>query len=141
MSEREEQCGKDPFTGTWVYRPERSKSTGPKQERWVQWIEATADGLRLREEVVVATGQRTNVSIEAKFDGRDYPVTRSSLSDTIAYTRKGRRKIIGTGKKNGGVTLRETIAVAGDDETLTLTFGIFEGGRQVMGFAVFDRVE
>jgi hypothetical protein len=107
----------------------------------VQWIEATADGLRLREEVVVATGQRTNVSIEAKFDGRDYPVTRSSLSDTIAYTRKGRRKIIGTGKKNGGVTLRETIAVAGDDETLTLTFGIFEGGRQVMGFAVFDRVE
>lgn len=133
---------RDPFTGTWVYRPERSKSTGPKLERWVQWIEATADSLRMREEVVVATGQRANVSLEAKFDGRDYPVTGSSLSDTIAYTRKGRRRIIGTGKKNGIVSLREMITVAGDDETLTLTFGIFEGGPQVMaGFAVFERVE
>jgi hypothetical protein len=34
------------------------------------------------------------------------------------------------------------ITIAGDDETLTLTFGIFEGGPQVMaGFAVFERVE
>ena len=130
----------DPFTGTWVYVPEESNSTGPRLERWIQYIEATAEYVRVREEVIVATGQHANVSLEAKFDGNDYPVTGSSLCETIAYTRPAPRKIIGTGKKNSRVTLRETIVAPDDGVSLTLTFKIFANEREIMnGVAVFQR--
>lgn len=130
----------DPFTGTWVYVPEKSTSSGPRLQRWIQYIEATAENVGVREEVVVATGQHANVSLEATFDGNDYPVTGSSLCETIAYTRPAPRKIIGTGKKKSGVTLRETIVASDDGHTLTLTFTIFANERENMnGVAVFQR--
>lgn len=130
----------DPFTGTWIYSPERSHSTGPKLSRWVQWIDATHDAVRVREEVIVATGQRAHVSLEAKFDGNDYPVAGSSLCETIAYARPESHKIIGTGKKNDSVTLRETIVASDDGLALTLTFAIFASEREIVnGVAVFQR--
>jgi|GEM_PF-5918491 len=130
----------DPFTGAWLYLPEKSNSTGPKLQRWIQYIEATAENLRVREEVVVATGQSANVSLEAKFDGKDYTVTGSSLCDEIAYTRPEFRKIIGKGKKNGTVTLRESIVASDDGATLTLIFAIFANEREIMhGVAVFQK--
>jgi hypothetical protein len=113
---------------------------GPKLERWIQWIDATKDGIRVREEDIVATGQCANVSLEAKFDGSDYAVTGSSLCDKIAYTRPESRKILGTGKKNDSVTLREMIVASDDGQALTLTFAIFANEREVMsGVAVFQR--
>ena len=121
---------RDPFTGSWVYRPDQSKATGPKLQRWVQWIDATSDDVSVREEVAVATGQRAHVTLQAKFDGKDYPVTGSSLADTIAYTRASRREIAGTGKKNGSVTLRETIVAGEDGDTLTLTYTIFRESKK-----------
>jgi hypothetical protein len=130
----------DPFTGTWVYVREKSSSTGPTLERWIQHIDATAEILRVREEVIVATGQRANVSLEAKFDGYDYPVTGSSLCESIAYTRPTPRQIFGKGKKNGGVTVRETIFASDDGLTLTLTYAVFASEREIMsGVAVFQR--
>lgn len=130
----------DPFTGTWVFLPEKSKSTGPKPQRWIQYIEATAEDVRVREEVIVATGQRANVSLEAKFDGNDYPVIGSSLCETVAYTRPSPHKIVGIGKKNGSVTLRETIVASDDGLTLTLTYAVFGSGREIMsGVAVLHR--
>ena len=130
----------DPFTGTWVYLPEKSSSTGPKLQRWILYIEATSEDIHVREEVVVAAGRHANVSLEAKFDGNDYPVTGSSLCETIAYTRPSRRKIAGTGKKKGSVTLRESIVASDNHRMLTLAFTIFANEREIMnGVAVFQR--
>jgi hypothetical protein len=96
--------------------------------------------VHVREDVVVVTGQRAAVSLAAKFDGQDYPVTGSSLSQTIAYTRADRHTISGTGRKNGSVTLRETIIVSPDGNVLTLSFRIFAQDHEVMhGVAVFER--
>jgi hypothetical protein len=129
---------KDPFTGTWKIWPERSKMGAPGVQSWVQWINATAEELRVQEEVVSGTGARANLSLEAKFDGKDYAVRGSSLADAMSYTRLERNKIAGTGKKNGGVTLRETIEV--DRELMTLTYAILAGEREVTnGVAVFKR--
>lgn len=130
----------DPFTGTWVFLPEKSKSTGPKLQRWIQYIEATAENVRVREEVIVGSGQRANVVLEAKFDGNDYPGIGSSLCETVAYTRPSPHKIVGIGKKNGSVTLRETIVASDDGHTLTLTFAIFANECEIMnGVAFFQR--
>ena len=132
MSER------DPFTGTWRFCAEKSDAAGVRS--WVQWIEVAGEEIQVREEVESAAGARANVSIEARFDGKDYPVTGSSLVDAIAYTRVDRHNIAGVGKKNGMVTLRETItAPENEDGVLTLTFAIFSAGREVMnGMAVFE---
>jgi hypothetical protein len=52
-------------------------------------------------------------TVQANFDGKDYPVQGSALADTIAYSRDGDR-ITGVAKKNGTVSLRETIVVSLD---------------------------
>ena len=72
-----------------------------------------------------------NVSIEARFDGKEYVVRGSSLVDATAYTQTDRHNIAGVGKENGIVTLRETItAPEAEGGVLTLMFAILseEGG-------------
>ncbi|MGB2591194.1 MAG: hypothetical protein WBG02_14955 [Candidatus Acidiferrum sp.] len=126
---------KDPFTGTWKFCAE--KSSAPGLRSWVQRIEVAGDAIRVQEEVESAAGARASVTIEARFDGADYPATGSSLADAIAYTRADRQNISGVGKKNGSVTLRETIAV--DGGTMTLTFAIFAAEKEIAkGVAVFE---
>ena len=106
---------KDPFTGKWEFRAERSTMNAPGVRSWVQWI-------------------------EARFDGKEYPVRGSSMVDAIAYTRLDRCNISGMGKKNGNVTLRETITAEPDGRALTLTFAIFSEEREVAnGVAVFQK--
>ena len=127
---------RDAFTGTWRFCAERSNAPGLRS--WVQRIEVAGDAIRVREEVESAAGARASVTIEARFDGTDYSVAGSSLADAIAYTRTDRQNISGVGKKNGRVTLRETIAVHGD--TMTLTFAIFAEEKEIAnGVAVFEK--
>lgn len=127
---------KDAFTGMWRFCAEKSNAPGLRS--WLQRIEVAGDAIRLREEVESAAGARASVTIEARFDGTDYAVTGSSLADAIAYTRTDRQNISGIGKKNGSVTLRETIAV--DGETMTLRFAIFAAEKEIAnGVAVFER--
>lgn len=127
---------KDPFAGTWRFCAEKSNAPGLRS--WVQRIEVAGDAIRVQEEVESAAGAQASVAIEARFDGGDYPVVGSSLADSIAYTRVDRQNISGIGKKNGSVTLRETIAVDGD--RMTLTFAIFAAEKEIAnGVAVFGK--
>lgn len=133
---------RNPFIGIWVYRTERSKSKGLKLGQWVQRIEAMEEELRMREEMVMVTGARAIVSIEARIDAQEYPIRASSMVDASEYRRVGRSEISGTGRKNVSVTLRETIATGENSETLTLTFVAFADKREEMnGVAVFERAD
>jgi len=133
---------RNPFIGIWVYRMERSKSKGLKLEQRVQRVEATEEELGVREEMVIVTGARANVMIEARIDAQEYPIRASSMVKASEYRRVGRSEISRTGRKNVSVTLRETIATAENSETLTLTFVAFADKREEMnGVAVFERAE
>ena len=92
--------GRDPFTGTWRFCAEKSDAAGVRS--WVQWIEVVGEEIRVREEVESAAGAKANVLIEARFDGKDYPVTGSSLADAIAYTRVDRHNIAGSREEKRG---------------------------------------
>jgi hypothetical protein len=60
------------------------------------------------------------------------------LVDAFAYERDG-TKIIGTGKKRGAVSIRETV-VASEGPVITLTYSIFAGAKEVAsGIAIFER--
>lgn len=128
----------DPFTGTWIFNPKRSKLSTPPPQSWVQEISATYYELRVEEKITSRDGSRSGVVIEARFDGGDYAVVGSALVDTFAYEREG-SKIIGTGKKNGAVSIRETV-VASEGPIITLTYSIFAGDKEVAsGIAIFEK--
>jgi hypothetical protein len=128
----------DPFTGTWIFNSNHSKLSTPPPESWVQEISATDVELQVLEKITSQDGSRSSVVIQAHFDGRDYGVEGSALVDTFAYERDS-TKIVGTGKKRGAVSIRETV-VTSEGPLMTLTYAIFVGSKEVAsGIAVFER--
>jgi hypothetical protein len=129
----------DPFTGTWRFNPERSTLSTPSPQSWVQEIIATPDEVHVQE-TIVRDGPQTVVEVMASFDAADYPVTGSPAADTIAYRRAGSHSISGTGKKDGVITLMETVTVSPERNTLTLSYSIHSGGHVAAhGIAVFEK--
>lgn len=118
----------DAFSGTWRFDPLRSKLSTPAPQHWIQQITVKSNGISVREEIARAGGPPMVVSVQARFDGKDYPVSGSPAADSIAYTRLSEREIAGTGKKDGAVTLKETIFL-NDDATMSLTYSILSGAR------------
>ena len=133
----------DPFTGLWKFVHDRSTTSSPPPHTWTQRIEATAHEVTVREQIVSTEGAvPTVVEIQARFDGLEYPVTGSTAADTITYSRIDTHRISGTGMKNGRTTLRESLAVSPDGQTLTTTYTIYRGDRILAnGIAIFERTE
>ena len=130
----------DPFTGTWRFNPERSTLSTPPPQSWVQQIIATSDEVHVQEIIVRSDASETVVEVMARFDGSDYPVTGSPAADTIAYRRADSNRISGTGKKNGDITLMETVTVTHESNTLNLSYSIHGDGHVVAsGIAVFEK--
>jgi hypothetical protein len=95
----------------------------------------------VRENIVGADGSETVVSLRAKFDGKEHPVEGSPAADTIAYTRLDLNTIGGTGQRNGIVSLTETLTVAPESGTLTVSYSVHAAGPKVVatGVVVFER--
>jgi hypothetical protein len=130
----------DPFTGTWRFNPERSTLSTPPPQSWVQQIIATSDEVHVHEIIIRPDGSQTIVEVMASFDGSAYPVTGSPAADSIVYRRVSSNSISGTGKKNGAVTLMETVTVTPESRTLTLSYSIHSGAHVVAhGIAVFEK--
>lgn len=130
----------DPFSGAWRFNTQLSKLSTPSPRSWIQEILANFDEIHVRENIVRADGSETVVSVRAKFDGKDHPVEGSPAADMIAYTRVDQNTISGTGKKNGIVSLTETLTVPSENGTLTLTYSLHAGPKVVAnGIAVFEK--
>lgn len=130
----------DPFTGTWSFNAKASQLSTPLPRRWVQVIVATREELVVREDIVRLHGPHTESSIWARFDGTDYPVSGLPFADCLAYQRPNSHSISAIGKKDGVITLTETISVTPNGQVLTLIYSIQTGASQAeRGVAVFDR--
>lgn len=129
----------DSFTGIWRFNSRRSSLSTPPPQRWTQEVDATATDIRIRERISRPDGSQTVVSVDAKFDGNDHPVTGSPIVDAISYVRSDPNRITATGKKSGAVTLTETISVDPGTRILTLTYVIYRDAQPVAtGTAVFQ---
>jgi len=130
----------DPFTGLWMLCPERSMFSTAAPRSWIQRIQINGDEVSAREEIVRPDGGLLVVTVQARFDGSDYPVHGSPMGATIAYQRIDRSTISGVQKKNGVVTARETVTVSPDRRRLTQRFSMLNGDREVAnGVAVFEK--
>lgn len=82
-------------------------------------------------------GERLTVTVDAKFDGKDYPITGSPFADTVAYRLVNRRTLQATTKKSGKVVETETAVVSSDGKTLTATYSAVDAnGKPLTGIAV-----
>ena len=130
----------DPFTGHWTLDHDVSRFAASAPAAWTQEIVASGEQLQARERVVNAAGAVSEHSIEARFDGAEYPVNGSPFVDTMTYTRPGPRRIDGVARKSGVVVFRETVIVSDDGETLAARLAIERpDGGLLESVAVFHR--
>jgi hypothetical protein len=130
----------DPFTGVWTFNAERSTLSTPAPRTWTQWVTATTEEVSVREEKVTADGSFTHHSLQARFDGKEYPVTGFPVAETISYNRLNTHTIAGTGRKNGDVSLNETMTVSEEGTFYTLSYSIYRQGQEVArAVAVFEK--
>ena len=99
----------DPFSGSWRFNRERSQLNTPGPKQWFQEIRLIDGEVVVRERVVRSDGIEMVVSVRARFDERDYAVEGSPIADTIAYKRVDMNTISGVGKKNGFISIVETL--------------------------------
>jgi hypothetical protein len=129
----------EPFAGKWRFNAKLSNMCTPTPESWIKEISAGPEGLAVREEIVRLDGSGIVRGVRARFDGADYPVEGASTVDTIAYTRTNSHAISGLGKKDGQISLTETLLADPDERTLTLIYNYLLGGLTVAhGVAVFQ---
>jgi hypothetical protein len=130
----------DPFSGVWKLNLAKSELVPPVPRSQVVRIEAGAEGIRIREEVTNETGEPLLIRVDAKFDGKDYPITGSTFADAGAYRRVDSHTLSAVAKKSGKVIETETVAVSPDGQTLTAHYTYTDAsGKRVSATAVADR--
>ena len=130
----------DPFSGAWKLNRSMSKLPPPVPRSQTVRIKAGSRSIRIREDIVDEKGQRLTVTVNARFDGKDYRVTGSPFADVVAYQRVDSHTLKGTVKKAGKVVTSETATISADGKTLTGTYsGTDATGKQVDAVAVLER--
>ncbi len=130
----------DPFSGVWKLNPSKSKLPPPMPRSQTVRIKAGSRSIRIREEIVDEKGQRLTVTVNARFDGKDYPVRGTPSADAVAYQRVDSHTLKGAVKKAGKVVTSETATISADGKTLTGTYsGTDATGKQVDAVAVLER--
>lgn len=104
----------------------------PRMPRIVELVPSRSDGLAIRFPDDLE-------SCDAKFDGKDYPVTGPIAQPgmTLAIQKTSPRSFDVTGKQDGKPIFKFSFAVAGDGRTLTQTGGMIGVSEKVT--AVYDR--
>ncbi len=131
----------DQHSGTWKMNPAKSKySPGPAPKSTTVKVEADEKGVEIDAKIVNADGSPAHVEYDAKFDGKDYPVTGLPYADTVSVKRIDANTIEATMKKGGQVTMIVTTKVSEDGKTRTSTFkGKDAEGHVVHNVVVSDK--
>ena len=80
-------AAESPFSGTWKLNLAKSKMSPPLPKSDIAVVDADENGVKLTEDIIDDKGQALKISWEAKFDGKDYPVTGDPPSDSVSYQR------------------------------------------------------
>ena len=132
-------AAESPFSGTWKLNLAKSKLTPPIPKSDIMVVDADENGLKFNEDVIDDKGESLKISYEAKFDGKDYPVTGDPSSDSVSYQRVNANTLKGTLKKGGKVTTDATIVVSKDGKITTVNYTDYSQGKPAKGTAVYDK--
>jgi len=128
-----------PFSGTWKLNLAKSKMTPPVPKSDIAVVDADEKGLKLNEDVVTDKGESLKISYEAKFDGKDYPVTGDPSSDSVSYQRVNANTLKGKTQKGGKAVTDATIVVSKDGKITTVHYTDYSQGTPAQGTAIYDK--
>ena len=126
-----------PFSGTWKLDP--AKSTPPEPKSDIAVVDVDDNGIRFSEDVVDDKGQPLKISYEAKFDGKDYPVTGVPDTDSVSYRRVNAYTLQGKLKKGGKMIAEFTVVVSKDGKITTVLYTDYSHEKPVKSTAVYDK--
>ena len=131
----------DQHSGTWKMNPAKSKySPGPAAKNLTLKVDSDEKGVKIDSEGTDGEGNPTHVQYDAKFDGKDYPVTGIPDGDMVVVKRIDANTIQTTIKKGDQVVMTVTAKVSADGKTRTSTFkGKDAQGHAVHNVVVYDK--
>jgi hypothetical protein len=115
--------GGDPVVGRWTLN--LAKSTfipGPPPKEETRVYEEQGEGVKVTVITIGADGKSTTVNISGNYDGKDYPVTGSSLYDAVTLKRIDNRTTEGTLTHAGKVFATTHREISQDGRTMTIIF-------------------
>jgi hypothetical protein len=133
-------AAEDVNMGTWKLNEAKSK-IGPGMPKNTTVVYAAADdSIKITVDGVDADGKPAHNEWTGKFDGKDYPVTGDSSSDTRAYKRVNDHTLEITNKKGAEVTTTARVVVSADGKSRTVTaHGKDAKGKKISSSSVYDK--
>ena len=126
--------------GTWKLNEAKSKFGPGATKNSTVTYEAAGDNIKVTVDGTDSSGASVHSEWTGKFDGKDYPVTGDSTSDTRAYRKIDARTTTFTAKKDGNVTVKGRIVLSADGKARTVTTSMTNAkGEKVSSTAVYDK--
>lgn len=132
----------DPRAGTWHLNLGKSTfDPGPPPKSQTRVYEMAHDTLESTTTSIQMDGSKSVSAYSARFDGKDYPATGSSVYDTIALTRVDANTFDASLKRAGKVVQSARNAVSADGKTMTVTVSGADAGtgRKFTTIMVFEK--
>jgi hypothetical protein len=130
----------DPNVGSWKLNEAKSKIAAGVAKNLTVVYTAEGDSYKCVVDGVDAAGKPAHNEWTGKFDGKDYPVTGDSTTDTrsLKMVSPGHYDI--TNKKDGKPVITGTVEFSADSKTRTLTSHMTDpAGKTLTSVSVFDR--
>ena len=134
-------CFANPYEGTWKLDLAKSKlGKGATRNNTVNYEHEFPYKTKVLIDGVDAHGHPFHSAWEGRFNGKDYPVTGDSTSDSRSYTEVNANSLNFTAKKAGQVVAAGRIAVTADEKTRTVTSWSTDAkGKKVKSIAVYNK--
>lgn len=133
-------AAESPFTGTWKLNEAKSKIAPGTQKNNTVVYEAAGDNTKVTVDGTTAKGEPAHNEWTGKFDGKEYPVTGDSISDTRSYKQVNAHTLSMTMKKGGKVTETGHIVLSPDGKSRTVTVTIIGAdGKKSTSKTVYDK--
>ena len=132
--------GSDANVGTWKLNEAKSKIPAGMNKNTSVVFTMAGDSYKAVVEGVDGTGKPLHNEWTGKFDGKDYPITGDSTSDTRAIKMTAPHHYELTNKKGGKPTTTGTIVLSPDGKSRTVTVhGTDSTGKKTSATFVYDR--
>ena len=126
--------------GTWKLNESKSKLAAGIPHNNTVVYEAAGDSIKVTIDGTDSDGKPTHSEWTGKVDGKDYPVTGDSTSDTRSYKKIDDHTLAFAGKKGEKVTISGRVVVSADGKSRTVTVSATDPtGKKVKGSAVYDK--
>jgi hypothetical protein len=131
----------DPIIGTWKLNLAKSKYIpGPAPQSQIRVYRQTDAGVFVTIDTVDAKGQRQpRIEFSEKYDGKDRPLTGSSIGDALALTRINNYLAEATMKHAGKVVAVTRRIITDNGKTLMLVYQETSTEHPVDNIIVYDR--